>query len=473
MEIGTEPEDDNEAPVVSILQPTDGASFTAGSVISFEADVTDPDGWCPTMVWESSLDGTFHTEDSAGLNYCRAGLGFGWTGLSEGSHTITTRATDSNGATSSASVSVVVVSAPSTWSEISTGIWHACGISSTQAYCWGYGSDGQLGDGGYDDHRVPAPIASSATFASVATGFDHSCGLSGSTLYCWGDGDHGQIGSTGDVVPSPEQVPGNWNQVEAGYFFTCGLDTADGLYCWGSNRRGQLGNGTTASTSTPTAVSGGQSWASVAVGSSHACALTTNGEAWCWGYADAGQLGDGQTGTEDCDDDTFGNWDCTTTPVLVSGGHTWEMLTAGDAFTCGITTAGALYCWGYGDTGALGNGTRGDYSTPQPVQGDQLWRYVTAGDAHSCGITTSGSAYCWGYANAGQLGDGETRSGDGVYQVSPVPVSGGHSWSSLSAGGLFTCGVTTSSTGYCWGDDYYGQLGTSGGDSNTPVRLGT
>ena len=56
------------------------------------------------------------------------------------------------------------------------------------------------------------------------------------------------------------------------------------------------------------------------------------------------------------------------TPARVAGGHTWRNVSAGFSHTCGITTVGDAYCWGYGAMGQLGNGSIADQSTPQPVQ---------------------------------------------------------------------------------------------------------
>jgi alpha-tubulin suppressor-like RCC1 family protein len=66
--------------------------------------------------------------------------------------------------------------------------------------------------------------------------------------------------------------------------------TASGAaYCWGDNYDGQLGNATATwpNSTTPVAVSGGLSFQSVSAGFSHTCGLTTSGASYCWGYWDA------------------------------------------------------------------------------------------------------------------------------------------------------------------------------------------
>ena len=81
---------------------------------------------------------------------------------------------------------------------------------------------------------------------------------------------------------------------------------------------------------------------------------------------------------------------------------------------------------------------------------------ISAGEGHTCGLTVGGAAYCWGNDFYGQLGDGTTDR-----QASPVPVIGGLTFAvvSVSAGGWDTCGVTPSGAAYCWGGNDHGQLG--------------
>jgi alpha-tubulin suppressor-like RCC1 family protein len=37
------------------------------------------------------------------------------------------------------------------------------------------------------------------------------------------------------------------------------------------------------------------------------------------------------------------------------------------AHTCGVTLGGSPYCWGYGDSGRLGNYLEGNYPIPDKV----------------------------------------------------------------------------------------------------------
>ena len=54
----------------------------------------------------------------------------------------------------------------------------------------------------------------------------------------------------------------------------------------------------------------------------------------------------------------------------------------------------------------------------------------------------------------------------------PVPVSGGVSFATMSAGYAYTCGVTAARAAYCWGGNYWGQLGDgTRTDRYTPTRV--
>jgi alpha-tubulin suppressor-like RCC1 family protein len=44
-------------------------------------------------------------------------------------------------------------------------------------------------------------------------------------------------------------------------------------------------------------------------------------------------------------------------PSAVTGGIRFASLSAGGYHTCGVTSTGAVYCWGYGQFGQVGNGS--------------------------------------------------------------------------------------------------------------------
>lgn len=289
------------------------------------------------------------------------------------------------------------------------GSSHTCALTNTgSAYCWGFGDQGQLGDGSLTlpapSSAMPAPVVGDLTFKSISAGgsiaHGHTCGITTTdTTYCWGFGNSGQLGngSTNSATTTPTVVSGGltFASVSAGIAYTCGVTTGGTAYCWGSNQFGQLGNGTTTDSPTPAPVSGGLTFASVSTGEFHTCAVATNGAAYCWGGNGSGQFGNGTTTNS-------------TVPVPVSGGHTFMSINAGaQGYTCGLTTNGATYCWGGNGSGQLGTGTTTDSAMPVPVSGELTFASVSGGHGHVCGVTTSGwSAYCWGNNGNGQLGNG-------------------------------------------------------------------
>ena len=93
----------NHAPVASISSPSDGASFVEGSVVSLSGSATDAEDGAlggSALAWSSSLDGALGSGSSVSSSTLRRGV-----------HTITLTATDSAGATGSASVGISIVQA--------------------------------------------------------------------------------------------------------------------------------------------------------------------------------------------------------------------------------------------------------------------------------------------------------------------------------------------------------------------------
>lgn len=78
----------------------------------------------------------------------------------------------------------------------------------------------------------------------------------------------------------------------------------------------------------------------------------------------------------------------------------------------------------------------------------------SSGVSHTCAIMSSGALYCWGDNFYGQLGDG-TQTG----RSTPLRVGTDSDWTQLSVGSDHTCGIRTGGKLYCWGSNTHGQLG--------------
>ncbi|MFL5728229.1 MAG: Ig-like domain-containing protein, partial [Cytophagaceae bacterium] len=94
----------NKAPSVSITAPATGAAFIAPASITISASASDADGTISKVDFYNGS--TLLFSDAASPYSCS------WNNVAAGSYTITAKATDNAGATSSASVSVIVNSAP-------------------------------------------------------------------------------------------------------------------------------------------------------------------------------------------------------------------------------------------------------------------------------------------------------------------------------------------------------------------------
>ncbi|MFI5309783.1 MAG: hypothetical protein ACHQQ3_01005 [Gemmatimonadales bacterium] len=117
------------------------------------------------------------------------------------------------------------------------------------------------------------------------------------------------------------------------------------------------------------------------------------------------------------------------------------------ASACRLTTLGSAYCWGDNGYGTIGNGGTTPATTPAAVSGGLVFASLVSNyGSHQCGLTAAGQAYCWGRNSFGEVGDNSTTD-----RLSPVPVAGGLTFTSLSASSYNTCGVTPASQVYCWG----------------------
>jgi len=144
--------------------------------------------------------------------------------------------------------------------DLSAGSYHNCAaLTDGTAWCWGYNSNGQLGDGSVvADSLQPTMVALGTSVSRVAGGFAHSCaqGTDG-TVWCWGYNSNGQLGD-GTLVDenTPVQVTGlaRAARITAGGTSSCAVLTDGSARCWGANDSGQLGDGTTSDSGSPVPV---------------------------------------------------------------------------------------------------------------------------------------------------------------------------------------------------------------------------
>lgn len=307
-----------------------------------------------------------------------------------------------------------------------------CGIRSNgEAYCWGANNNGKIGNGNSTNQDKPTRVGTGGTstlwsdWESISLGENHTCGIrTNGEAYCWGNGGNGQLGNgtTTASQTTPVRVGtggtstlwSDWASIAASGQHSCGIRDNGTAWCWGNGNDGQLGDGnTTDPQTTPVQVgTSGTStlwsdWESLSGGYSFTCGIRTNGEAYCWGDGSNGEMGNGVAGIT-------GSPNTTPKRVGTSGTSTlwsdWANISANGSAPCGLRDDGTIWCWGNGDEGGLGNGTQDTELTPVQVgttASDTLWTdwgQITSNGGFGCGIRSGGTVWCWGglygYTNA-------------------------------------------------------------------------
>jgi len=205
------------------------------------------------------------------------------------------------------------------------------------------------------------------------------------------------------------------------------------------------------------------------------CGVDNSNHVYCWGENGSGQLGIDNAGAD------------VDTPLQVLGvggvGNLADISDVGfggDYLVCSAGTDGTLFCWGANTYGGLGDNTTVLKDTPIQVLGVYGSGYLTdiasfgSGAGHSCASKTDGTAFCWGYNFYGQLGDDH----QGTNTSTPVQVVGVGgsgfltSVDSVRVGGLNTCAIKTDDSVFCWGYNAFYQLGDrTKSVKDTPVQV--
>jgi alpha-tubulin suppressor-like RCC1 family protein len=331
-----------------------------------------------------------------------------------------------------------------------------------------------------EDSSIPIAVTESIDgidlrFSSISAGAFHTCGVAVTGIaYCWGSiKENGFLNESSDNSSVPVAVslpksgkPLSFSSISAGQFYTCGVTTDHLGYCWGLNEDKQLGNQSEENSGVPVAVSapkGGKplGFLSISASEFHTCAVALNGKAYCWGDNVVGQLGDNSKPIKEFRSSSI--------PVAVAlpkveKSLIFSSITTGSHHTCGVNINLVAYCWGSNGKSQLGNnGT----NSRLPVlvaapKGEKPLTFsnISAGEGYTCGVALNGKTYCWGANKVGQFGNNSKIGSKVPVAINAVLNGETLMFTSIETGDTHTCGLTLNAT-YCWGVNNYGKLGNN------------
>jgi alpha-tubulin suppressor-like RCC1 family protein len=179
--------------------------------------------------------------------------------------------------------------------------------SLSYGYAWGYGAGAMNGDNTVTNRSSPVSIVGGQQWRILHSGHSTinegsmSAGINSlSYAYCWGYSTNGQLGDNNTTHRlSPVSVVGGrqFRSLAVGNGFVIGLDSLSYAYAWGTNTNGQLGDNTNNNRSSPVSVVGGRQFTNVYTFTSTSTCIATDasGFIWTWGTNTNGRLGDGTT----------------------------------------------------------------------------------------------------------------------------------------------------------------------------------
>nr|AIF25460.1 RCC1 domain-containing protein [uncultured marine group II/III euryarchaeote SAT1000_51_D10] len=304
-------------------------------------------------------------------------------------------------------------------------------VENGSIYCWGKNHKGQLGNDNFANNQNNPQLvnlSSGRTAVQVATGSNHACAvLDNGSVNCWGWNSEGQLGdgssegngdalcTTGcwsddsmygggqsnpvftrldyDASVNPPPYIATAVSVSAGNRGSCAVLDDGRAKCWGTNYFVPSGASENPQTVDNNA-SDVSSMVTVVSYSSSSCGLLDNGSVYCWGAGGVGQMGVNST-----------NNHYAAAIVSVQGlGQPVVSISAGWDYFCAILQDRSMKCWGENVVGKLGVGNTTNQHLPVSVNitGDVV--SVSAGGGHTCVIMLNSSMKCWGQNGEGQLG---------------------------------------------------------------------
>ncbi len=335
--------------------------------------------------------------------------------------------------------------------------------------------------------------------------------LDDGTVACWGSNEFGQLGRGDAAGPGDSatamRVEGLSDVVQLDH--TCAVDRDGGVWCWGTGAflRNDSGASTTERTASKLALPPAKR---VATALDATCAVIDDGSVLCWGRNTNGLIAPLEV--------SAANATLPPTPVAIPPGAPIRDLVLGKAAFAiredGVTlswgaspplgrvssmapdsnpmaipvaglaaldtstdnacaaASGTGYCWGRAVTGL----TVFDRIVPEPIVTPEPVVQIATTQAFGrtvlgtvirqpqrwCAVGASGAVYCWGFNGGGQAGDGTKDHAYEAVEVKGLPAPAVEVKTLPDS----TCALLTTGKVFCWGTNYYGQLGN--GKIRTP-----
>ena len=341
-------------------------------------------------------------------------------------------------------------------------------LASGKVLAWGDDLEGQLGDGAFTSAALPVEVHGLSGVVEVAGGGNSAYALErDGTVWAWGDDAASELGDGGYAPrPVPDRVRGlsSIAAVAAGAFSAYAIGRDGSAWAWGDNPYGQLGVGTAPAT-VPRRMQLPGAVRAVAAGSADTYVLLRDGTVWVAGDNTIGQLGAGNSPTL-----ASGHRGVSATAVpreIPSLSHVVAIAGGGDSGYA-LRADGSVWAWGDDSFGELGIGIRRfDVDRPVRVRLPAPAVAIAAGASSGYALLRDGAVWAWGDGSQGELGDGALRG-----STLPRRVVGLSTVVQIAADGETAFALERPGAVFSWGSDQYGQLGDgSVTTSDVPVRV--